>query len=93
MQVLSGLALSDEVITVGSYGLDPGTPVKVGPPEATIAKRWRQLMASRAPEVQHAAGEAGEHKPFWLARSTRTIFFFAVMLTVAGIFLAFKVPV
>jgi HlyD family secretion protein len=33
VQVLSGLALSDEVITVGSYGLDPGTPVKVGPPE------------------------------------------------------------
>jgi CzcA family heavy metal efflux pump len=50
-------------------------------------------MASRAPEVRHAAGEAGEHKPFWLARSTRSIFFFAVMLTVAGIFLAFKVPV
>ena len=32
-------------------------------------------------------------KPFWLARSTRTIFFFAVMLTVAGIYLAFKVPI
>jgi multidrug efflux pump subunit AcrB len=31
--------------------------------------------------------------PFWLARSTRTIFFFAAMLTLAGIFLAFKVPI
>jgi CzcA family heavy metal efflux pump len=33
------------------------------------------------------------HKPFWLAKSTRTIFFFAVMLTLAGIYLAFKVPI
>ncbi|HEY1766554.1 MAG TPA: efflux RND transporter permease subunit [Terracidiphilus sp.] len=32
-------------------------------------------------------------KPFWLARSTRTIFFFAVMLTVAGGYLAFQVPI
>jgi len=31
--------------------------------------------------------------PFWLARSTRTIFFFAAMLTVAGIYLATKVPI
>ena len=50
-------------------------------------------MAGRAPEVQPAAGEIVEDTPFWLARSTRTIFFFAVMLTAAGIFLAFKVPV
>ena len=32
-------------------------------------------------------------KPFWLVRSTRTIFFFAVMLTLAGIYLSFKVPI
>jgi CzcA family heavy metal efflux pump len=32
-------------------------------------------------------------KAFWLARSTRTIFFFAAMLTLAGIYLAFKVPI
>jgi multidrug efflux pump subunit AcrB len=32
-------------------------------------------------------------KLFWLARSTRTIFFFAVMLTLAGIYLSFKVPI
>ncbi|MGD0155912.1 MAG: efflux RND transporter permease subunit [Terracidiphilus sp.] len=32
-------------------------------------------------------------KPFWLARSTRTIFFFASILTVAGIYLAFRVPI
>ena len=36
--------------------------------------------------------EAG-HKTFWLARSTRTIFFFAVALTVAGIYLATQVPI
>jgi len=32
-------------------------------------------------------------KSFWLARTTRTIFFFATVLTVAGIYLAFKVPI
>ncbi len=32
-------------------------------------------------------------KPFWLARSTRTIFFFAVMFTVAGVYLALQVPI
>ena len=30
---------------------------------------------------------------FWLARSTRTIFFFAAVLTLAGIYLAFQVPI
>jgi multidrug efflux pump subunit AcrB len=30
---------------------------------------------------------------FWLARSTRTIFFFTTVLTVAGIYLAFQVPI
>jgi CzcA family heavy metal efflux pump len=38
-----------------------------------------------------SADNAG--KPFWLARSTRTIFFFAAMLTVVGVYLAFRVPV
>jgi CzcA family heavy metal efflux pump len=32
-------------------------------------------------------------KQFWLARRTRTIFFFAVVITVAGIYLAFRVPI
>jgi CzcA family heavy metal efflux pump len=40
-----------------------------------------------------ASGAENAGKPFWLARSTRTIFFFAVVLTVAGVFLAFRVPV
>ena len=34
VQVLSGLTPQDLVITVGSYGLDPGTKVKVGPAES-----------------------------------------------------------
>lgn len=38
VQVVSGLAPSDQVITVGSYGLDPGTPVKVGPAESDDSK-------------------------------------------------------
>lgn len=37
-QVLSGLTPSDNVITVGSYGLDPGTPVKIGPSEDDNSK-------------------------------------------------------
>ncbi len=36
-------------------------------------------------------GESG--KAFWLARFTRTIFFFAAVLTVAGVYLALKVPI
>ncbi len=32
-------------------------------------------------------------KSFWLARTTRTIFFFATVLTVAGVYVAFKVPI
>jgi CzcA family heavy metal efflux pump len=32
-------------------------------------------------------------EPFWLARSARTIFFFAILLTAAGVYLAFKVPI
>ena len=40
-----------------------------------------------------AVGTRAAHKPFWLARSTPTIFFFAAMLTVAGIYLALQVPI
>jgi CzcA family heavy metal efflux pump len=39
------------------------------------------------------AGASGGQKPFWLTRSTRTIFFFAAILTVAGIYFAFQVPI
>ena len=40
-----------------------------------------------------APGAVPGHKPFWLGRSTRTIFFFAAVLTVAGIYLSFQVPI
>ena len=38
-------------------------------------------------------GTVTRRKPFWLARSTRTIFFFAAILTLAGVYLAFQVPI
>jgi CzcA family heavy metal efflux pump len=38
-------------------------------------------------------GAQSTGKPFWLARSTRTIFFFAAMLMVAGVYVAFQVPI
>ncbi len=37
--------------------------------------------------------ESGSAKPFWLARSTRTIFFFAAVLTIAGVYFALQVPI
>jgi CzcA family heavy metal efflux pump len=36
---------------------------------------------------------ADGHKPFWLARYTHTIFFFAAVLTLAGIYFAMQVPI
>jgi len=44
------------------------------------------------PNEEPGASSAPQ-KPFWLARTTRTIFFFATVLTVAGVYLAFKVPI
>ncbi|HEU5352528.1 MAG TPA: efflux RND transporter permease subunit [Terracidiphilus sp.] len=35
----------------------------------------------------------GGDRPFWLSRSTRTIFFFAAVLTIAGVYLALQVPI
>src|ERR1017187_8054673 len=48
-------------------------------------------MADESPGAFSSNAEG--HKPFWLARSTRTIFFFAAILTLAGIYLAFQVPI
>jgi CzcA family heavy metal efflux pump len=39
------------------------------------------------------SGADGGRKLFWLARSTRAIFFFAAVLTVAGIYFAFRLPI
>ncbi|MCL6465098.1 MAG: efflux RND transporter permease subunit, partial [Acidobacterium ailaaui] len=34
-----------------------------------------------------------ETQNFWLSRSVRTVFFFAIVLTVVGVYLAFQVPI
>ncbi len=39
------------------------------------------------------SGAASGEKSFWLARTTRTVFFFATVLTVAGAYLALQVPI
>ena len=36
---------------------------------------------------------AAQGKPFWLPRWSRSIFFFTIVLAVAGIFLAFRIPI
>src|ERR1035437_6429787 len=36
---------------------------------------------------------AAEPESFWLVHSTRTIFFFAAVLTLAGVYLALQVPI
>jgi CzcA family heavy metal efflux pump len=43
--------------------------------------------------ANQASGTVVGQKPFWLARSTRTIFFFVVVLTLAGVYLALQVPI
>src|SRR3974390_3280915 len=48
-------------------------------------------MANQEPGASSAS--PASQKPFWLARTARTIFFFAAVVTVAGIYLAFKVPI
>ncbi|HEV2323134.1 MAG TPA: efflux RND transporter permease subunit [Terracidiphilus sp.] len=48
----------------------------------------------RTAEREMAVSERhGAEKPFWLAHATRTIVFFAVVLTVAGIYFMFQVPI
>ncbi|MDE3161967.1 MAG: efflux RND transporter permease subunit, partial [Acidobacteriota bacterium] len=43
--------------------------------------------------MRQPTSDASVQKPFWLARTTRTIFFFAAVLTVAGVYLATRVPI
>jgi CzcA family heavy metal efflux pump len=45
------------------------------------------------PHEDTGASSSASPEPFWLARSTRTIFFFAAVLTLAGIYLALQVPI
>ena len=55
VQVLSGLTPSDLVITSGSFGLDPGTKVKVGPADAGSAAAGNSAAAGDP----DAAGQGG----------------------------------
>ncbi|MDR3750068.1 MAG: efflux RND transporter permease subunit [Terracidiphilus sp.] len=48
-------------------------------------------MPKEEPDSSHVMHAA--QKSFWLAKSTHTIFFFAAVLTVAGIYFAFQVPI
>ena len=51
-------------------------------------------MATETRPLSSEAAERGDvEKPFWLAKATRTIFFFAIVLTAAGIYLALQVPI
>ncbi|HVC46382.1 MAG TPA: efflux RND transporter permease subunit [Terracidiphilus sp.] len=43
--------------------------------------------------MPHLSPAPDGEKPFWLVRSTRTIFFFAAVCTLAGIYLALQVPI
>jgi len=39
------------------------------------------------------AGAHGDEAPFWLATAAKPIFFFLAILTLAGIYTAFQVPI
>ncbi|MFP5276590.1 MAG: efflux RND transporter permease subunit [Acidobacteriota bacterium] len=50
-------------------------------------------MATETRPLSSEAQMDGAEKPFWLAKATRTIFFFAMVLTAAGVYLALQVPI
>ena len=82
VQVLNGLSPADTVITTGAYGLDEGTKVKIG-----TAPNRRQGVMPDSP------AKATDERSFWLAGAAKTIFFFLFLLTLAGIYAAFQVPI
>src|SRR6202165_6001898 len=45
------------------------------------------------PPSRSAPPDSGQEKPFWLSRATKTIFFFLIVLTFAGIYAALQVPI
>ncbi|MGH7194223.1 MAG: efflux RND transporter permease subunit, partial [Candidatus Saccharimonadales bacterium] len=47
----------------------------------------------RLEDREAVGGRQSTEKPFWLARSTRTIIFFAVVLTIAGVYFMFQLPI
>ena len=47
-------------------------------------------MSLRAP---NSSSDPAQESSFWLARSSRTIFFLVVVLSLAGVYVAFQVPI
>ena len=45
------------------------------------------------PGPVNAKGHRVERASFWLARHTKTVFFFTIVLGLAGIYLALRVPI
>src|ERR1700694_4380025 len=45
------------------------------------------------PPSRSAPPDSGQEKPFWLSRATKTIFFFLIVLTFAGVYAALQVPI
>src|SRR5258705_3088592 len=45
------------------------------------------------PGAVNARGHRVERASFWLARHTKTVFFFTIVLGLAGIYLALRVPI
>ena len=82
VQITQGLTGSETVITTGAYGLDDGTKVKVGKPEEGSAESKRM----KSPD-------SFQPGTFWLVRYRGAIFFFLIVLTLAGIYAAKQVPI
>ena len=78
------------VISTGAYGLDENTKVKIGAPPNTIPERMPTKVSLRAP---NPSSDPAQESSFWLSRMSRTIFFLVVVLSLAGVYAAFQVPI
>src|SRR5450631_3149990 len=50
-------------------------------------------MSSSQTSVISGTPETSDPRPFWIVRNKRTIFFFTIALAIAGVYLAYKVPI
>ena len=83
-QILSGLSPGDTVITTGAYGLDAGTKVRSAPlPRKPEETRTDGRLAARRRRETHSGSQT----------AAKPIFFFLALLTLAGIYMAFQVPI
>ena len=96
------------VISTGAYGLDENTKVKIGTdpnakpddddkPAAGTPDSAQAARKGCGRQVSHAApspsSAESQESSFWLSRMSRTIFFLVVVLSLAGIYAAFQVPI